>query len=177
MWIFMVVFLIPFPCNAKDECPRSVSMSQNGFVNVMFGQRFNITCNFTCLTTSHRVQLLKNEELLSELSLSRDCPASKHTIVLFLIFPAVQHDNSGHYKCQSMPLDVISSIHINVVKPDEQTLKDKYNVTATPLTEMSSEVKSACKAPFSWNAPLWYLLGKTALFLICTLSMVLKKTR
>ncbi|KAI5626069.1 hypothetical protein C0J50_14341 [Silurus asotus] len=132
-------------------------MSQNGFVNVMFGQRFNITCNFTCLTASHRVQLLKNEELLSELSLSRDCPASKHTIVLFLIFPAVQHDNSGHYKCQSMPLDVISSIHINVVKPDEQTVKDKYTVTG--------------------NAPLWYLLGKTALFLICTLSMVLKKTR
>ncbi|XP_053503276.1 uncharacterized protein LOC128621494 isoform X2 [Ictalurus furcatus] len=151
-------------------------MSENGYVNVTFGQRFKLTCNFTCLTSDYRVQLLKNKQLLSELSLFRDCPKSKHTIVLSLLIPAVQHNDSGQYKCQSDPPDVISSVKVNIVYTDERVPKDKQNDTAPWVSEPPSEVKSTCNALFSWNAPLWYLLCKTALFFICLLSVVLKKT-
>lgn len=110
----LLLTLLCLPLIISDECPSSVSMSENGYVNVTFGERFKLTCNFTCLTSDYRVQLLKNEQLLSELSLFRDCPQSKHTIVLSLLIPAVQHNDSGQYKCRSNPPDVISSVKVNI---------------------------------------------------------------
>lgn len=98
----------------SDECPPSISMPYNGYVNVALGQSFNLTCTFTCLTGAHRVQLWKNGQLLSELSLSRDRPESKHTVVLFLLIPTVQHNDSGQYKCQDESMHFISSVTVNI---------------------------------------------------------------
>lgn len=98
----------------SDECLQSVLMSHNGYVNVELGQHFNLTCTFTCFTTADRVQMWKNHWLLTELSLSRDYPESKHTIVLFLLIPAVQHNDSGQYKCQNDQQELISSATVNI---------------------------------------------------------------
>ncbi|XP_060754195.1 uncharacterized protein LOC132864794 [Neoarius graeffei] len=182
MWFFLVIFLVPFPCNAKDECSLAVSTSHTN-VDVTVGQRLNLTCKFTCLSVNYGVQLLKDKELLSEQSLSKDWPESKHNFILFMLIPAVQHNDSGMYTCQTVPGEVVISVMVNVGdKPSEQpnVTVDKHtvkpNVTDVIQLETSSEVKSTCNASFSWNAPLWYLLGKTVLFLICSLSVVLKKT-
>ncbi|TSK49626.1 hypothetical protein Baya_4828 [Bagarius yarrelli] len=156
MWVFTVIFLVLCPSSLQDDCSRSVSMSHNGYVDVVLGQRFNLTCNFNCFTAAHKVQLMKDELLLSELSLSSDCPESKHTIVLLLFIPAVQYNDSGLYKCRSDPRDGSSSVTIKVVTTDENMDKDEHNITG--------------------NAPLWYFLCKTALFLICSLSAVWIKT-
>ncbi|GAA6089562.1 uncharacterized protein LOC125145856 isoform X2 [Tachysurus ichikawai] len=120
-------------------------MSHNGYVNVELGQHFNLTCTFTCFTTADRVQMWKNHWLLTELSLSRDYPESKHTIVLFLLIPAVQHNDSGQYKCQNDQQELISSATVNIVDRDEHMVTDKDNITGTP----TSEVKSTCSTTVS----------------------------
>ncbi|XP_047676366.1 uncharacterized protein LOC125145856 isoform X2 [Tachysurus fulvidraco] len=171
MWFFIVIVLLLFPFSLQEECLHTLLMSHNGYVNVTLGQHFNLTCTFTCSTVADRVQMLKGHWLLTELSLSRDYPESKHTIVLFLLISAVQRNDAGQYMCQNDQQELLSSATLKIVDKDEYMVTDKDNITETPI----SEVKSTCSTTVSWNAPLWYLLCKMVLFLICSLIVVLKK--
>ncbi|KAF5899545.1 uncharacterized protein DAT39_010751, partial [Clarias magur] len=142
MWFLVVIFLLLLPCDAidvSDECVPSVSMSHNGYVNVMSSQSFNLTCTCTCFSANYTIQLLKNKQVLSELGLSR------HTMILFLLIPAVQRNDSGRYECRSKPTKVSSSVNVSVVYKDKDNVDETDNITAPVVSgPTTGDLQSTC---------------------------------
>lgn len=93
----------PGVCDADITVPRYLD-------KVCVGNSFNLSCQFLCLSPSHRKQLLHNNQLLLDENFTSPNSTLTYTV------DAASSEHSGTYHCKTEPGDAISPnffIYIN----------------------------------------------------------------
>ncbi|XDV27160.1 hypothetical protein PO909_030738 [Leuciscus waleckii] len=163
MYFLKFILLLLIPSYISGGCQTNISVS--GGQKVCSSQNFTLTCRFDCHGPQNHVKVVKDQEF--EHSLESSC----NSITLSIHVHSANNNHTGTYSCQTKSLDSMSMAYVKVEDCDFPAKLSTVNKTSSSLaTTYQSSTPSRILDPVL----IWYILFKTAVFLIGTITAVLK---